>query len=155
VLDELAARAQMPGKQNWVLAARAFDLSAQLADDKKDYRAALALCEQAVAAIGRANDPLERALTLRHLGEIYRHLNKPALALAPLEQAVTDAGTQAEPYDIGTIRYHLAFALWDSGRDRKRAVEVAKQAAADLAKAQSGDALARYRDTLAKFVAAR
>jgi eukaryotic-like serine/threonine-protein kinase len=151
-LDELVTRASTPGKESWMLAARGLDLQAQLADDRKDYRGALALLERALAAIERANDPIERALVLRHQGEIYRHMKKPALAIAPLERAIKDFGAEPDAYDIGTTRYHLAFALLDYGRDKARAIEVAKQAAADLAKAQSGEALEQYRKTLATLL---
>ncbi|HEX5060790.1 MAG TPA: tetratricopeptide repeat protein, partial [Kofleriaceae bacterium] len=153
VLDDLIARATTKGKESWMLAERAYDLSAQIADECKDYRSALALLQKAFAAVEHANDPTERALVLRHQGEIARHMNKPALAIAPLEQAIKDFGKDPDAYDIGATRYHLAFALWDSGRDKKRAVEVAQQASDDLAKAQSGDALKQYRETLASFLA--
>jgi serine/threonine protein kinase len=154
VLDELIARALTKGKESWMLAGRGLDLAAQLADDRKDYRAALAFTDRALAALAHQDDATERALVLRHVGEIDRHAGKPALAIAPLEQAVQAFGADPDAYDIGTTRYHLAFALWDSGRDRKRAIEVARQAVADLAKAQSGDSLQDYRDKLAAFVAA-
>jgi tetratricopeptide (TPR) repeat protein len=154
VLDELIARALTKGKESWMLAGRGLDLAAQLADDRKDYRAALAFTDRALAALAHQDDATERALVLRHVGEIDRHAGKPALAIAPLEQAVQAFGADPDAYDIGTTRYHLAFALWDSGHDRKRAIEVARQAVADLAKAQSGDSLQDYRDKLAVFVAA-
>jgi eukaryotic-like serine/threonine-protein kinase len=153
VLDSLIARAQTEGKQQWVLAARGLDLTAQLADQRRDYQASLALAQRARAAIDHVDNPVERAMVLRHLGEIHRHLKRPALAIDLLERAIVDFGTDVDPYEIGSARYHLAFALWDSGRDKPRAIEIAKQAAADLGKAQTGEALQQYRDMLAKFLA--
>jgi eukaryotic-like serine/threonine-protein kinase len=153
VVDELIARSQTPGKEQWVLAARGLDLAALLGDGRKDYKASLGFVQRALAAIAHVDNANERALILRHLGEIHRNLHQPAVAIESLEQAIKDFGTDSDPYEIGSARYHLAFALWDSGRDNARAIEVAKQAAADLAKAQTGDALAQYRATLAKFLA--
>jgi tetratricopeptide (TPR) repeat protein len=152
-LDELIARATTPGKESWMLAARGYDLAATIADEGKQRRQALALIDKALAAIERANDPVERALVLRHQGEIYRHLKQPALAIAPLERALRDFGSDPDAYDIGTTRYHLAAALIESGGNKARAIEVAKQAAADLAKARTGEALQAYRDQLAKLLA--
>ncbi|HEY5923755.1 MAG TPA: tetratricopeptide repeat protein [Kofleriaceae bacterium] len=152
VVDELIARALTPKQETWMLAARGLDLAAQLADDKKDHRAALGFAQRALEAATKANDANERALVLRHLGEIHRHMNKPALAIAPLEQAITAFGKDPDAYDVGATRHHLAFALWDSGRDRKRAVEVARQGAADLAKAKSGNGIKQYRERLAEFL---
>ncbi len=140
-------------KQQWMLASRAYDLQATLADERNDERAAIALIDKALAAIEKANDPVERALVLRHQGEVYRHMKKPALAIAPLERALADFGKEPDAYDIGATRYHLALALFDSGRNKARAVEIAKQAAADLARAQTGEGLKQYRETLAAFIA--
>ena len=84
-------------------------------------------------------------------GQVYRDLGQPKLAIEPLEQAVKDMGD--DPYDVGTARYYLALSLWDSGRDKRRAVEIAKQAAADLANAKAGEGLQQFRDKLAAFLA--
>ncbi len=154
LLDGLVARASTPGKESWVLATRGLDLTSQIAAARKDYAAALVLAERALAAIEHVDSKVERALVLRHIGEIHRHMKKPALAIAPLEDAVRAFDDKTDAYDIGATRYHLAFALWESGRDRKRSLEIAKQAQADLARAQTGEALVPYRAALAAFVEA-
>ncbi|MGE5187277.1 MAG: protein kinase domain-containing protein [Acidobacteriota bacterium] len=153
LLDRMAARALAPGNEQWVLAARALDLSATLADDRKDFAAALALRDRALAAVAHADDAETRAMIERALGETQRMDHHPELAVAPLEHALAYYTAHADdPYEVGLARYAYAMALWESGRDRARAIVLAKQAAADLAKAQSGDELARYRDELAAFL---
>ena len=153
-LDELIARALVKGREQWMLAARGLDLAAQLAGDRRDYRTALAFLDRALAAMERANQPVEHALLLRHLGEVHRRMKKPALAIDPLERALTTlaAQTEVDPYDLGSTRYHLALARWDSGRDRARAIALAKQAAGDLERAQTGEGLTQFRARLAAFL---
>ena len=153
MLDELIARASTPGKENWVLAARGLDLSAQLADHTNP-KAALALTDRALAALAHTQELGERALVLRHVGQLHRDLKQPALAIAPLEEAVKDYDASSDAYDVGTTRAHLAFALWDSGRDKPRAIEMAKLAAADLARAETGENIAQWRANVAAFVKA-
>jgi tetratricopeptide (TPR) repeat protein len=156
-LDELIARTLTPGKEQWMLAARALDLAAQLADDRKDFSASLALIDRALAASAHTKLPAERALLLRHAGEVHRRRGQPAAAIAPLEQALAlfEADPEPDPYDIGATRYHLTFALADTRRDPARTVALAKQAAADLAKAKTGEALVAYRAKLATFLRGR
>jgi eukaryotic-like serine/threonine-protein kinase len=156
-IDELIARTLTPGKEQWMLAARGLDLAAQLADARKDFTSSLALLERALAASAHANVPSERALLLRHVGQVHRRTNKPTAAVAPLEEALALFEAEPEPdaYDIGTTRYHLAFALSKSGRDPVRAIGLARQAARDLANAKTGEALAEYRAKLAAFLRGR
>lgn len=151
VLDELIARASTPGKESWVLAARGLDLRAQLADHTNP-KAALALTDRALAALSHTQELGERALVLRHVGQLHRDMKQPALAIAPLEEAVKDYDTSSDAYDVGSTRAHLAFALWDSGRDKARAVEIAKQAAADLARAETGENIAQWRANVDTFI---
>jgi tetratricopeptide (TPR) repeat protein len=156
VLDELIARTLAPGKESWMLAARALDSAATLADDRKDYPASIALRERALAALSHTDDPATRALVLKQLGQSRRVMHRPDLAIAPLEEALAYVEKHAEDaYDIGIVRYNLALALWESGRDRPRSIELAKLAADDLAKAKTGDELQHYRDTINQFLRAR
>ena len=78
-------------------------------------------------------------------------MKQPKLAVPVLEQAIADFGDKADAYDIGSTRYHLAMALSESG-DRGRALAIAKEALADLGRAQSGDGRTQYRETLTKLI---
>ena len=90
---------------------------------------------------------------LIHLGHARLMNKEPKLAIAPLEEALTSLlAHEGDAYDLGTLRVTLARALFDSNIDKKRAVDVMHQGAKDLAAARTGDALAAYRDTAAKWL---
>jgi tetratricopeptide (TPR) repeat protein len=151
--DALIARALAPGKEQWLIAARALDSSATLADDRKDYAAAITLRDRALAAIAHIDDFGTRAMIEKQVGVGYRLMKKSELAIAPLERALAYYETHSEDdFDRGTTRYHLAFALWESKRDIPRALALAKLAADDLAKAHTGELLPHYRDELARLL---
>ncbi len=153
VLDTMITRALEAGKEQWTLAARALDLSAQLANDRGDLGAALALSERALAAIAHVDDPATRALLQRQLGEIHLKMKHPELALPPLEDSVAYFAAHSDDnYDVGMAHFRLASALWSSGRDRTRALALARQAADELAKSTSGAGLAGNRADVAKFL---
>lgn len=152
VLEDLTSRALVPGKESWVIAGRALDLAGSLASDQRDLARSLALRERALAAISRGPDAVERAYVERHLAEALIALKRPAEAIAPLERALAVQEKHGDSYDLGTVRFVLARALGESGRDRKRAQELATRAAEDLAKAKSGDGLAGYRKNVATFL---
>ncbi len=153
ILETLAANAQKPGSESWLIAARALDLMGTLAADRKDRANAIALRERALAALAHVDLPVERAYLLIHLGHARLMNKQPELAIAPLEEALTALlAHEGDAYDLGTLRVTLARALLDSNADRKRAVEVMRQAAKDLAAARTGEALAAYRDTAAKWL---
>jgi tetratricopeptide (TPR) repeat protein len=154
ILDPLIARMLVPGKESWMLAARAIDLSGTLADDRRDYRAAIALRERALAVLSHVDDPANRAYVQMHVGETYTRMKRPDLAISPLEAALAYyAARSDEPYESGVTRYLLAKALWESGRDRPRSMALAKQADDDLARAKSGDELQMFRDEVDRFLA--
>ncbi|MGZ3425276.1 MAG: tetratricopeptide repeat protein, partial [Polyangia bacterium] len=72
-------------------------------------------------------------------------------AVAQLERA--DAITKKTPLDpdvVNSLHFDLARALWDSGKDRARAVTLARQAQAALAKSEDHETA----DAAAKWVAA-
>ena len=152
VLDTLAARATTPGKEQWALASRALDLQATLADDRKDYRAALPLLERALAALEHLEAAPDRGILLRHLGETHRLLNQPAKAIEPFERALRELEPLGDPYDLGTTRYKLALSLWQTNRDKRRALELTKQARDDLAKAKTGERLDAHRKNVDKML---
>ncbi len=149
--DALAAHTL--AKESWTMAANALDLEASLAEDRGDLAGSVALRERALAALSHTTDAATRADIERQLGEAHLALHRPDRALALVEDAVAYFEKNAEePIDVGVARFALARALWDSGRDRRRAMELAKLAQDDLTKAQTGDDLQSYRDQLARWL---
>lgn len=153
ILAGLATNALQPGKEQWTIAARALDLQGTLASDRKDYAASLAFRERALAAVAHVPESTDHAFYNRHLGETYVYMKKPDRAIAPLEAAITTFEKRAgDIYDLGTSRFLLGRALFESGRDRKRAIELMKQADADLAKAKGDAALAVNRRNIERYL---
>jgi len=60
-------------------------------------------------------------------------LGRAAEAIAPLERAIKIAEPSQKASDLARPRFALARALWDSGGDRARATDPAKQARAGFA----------------------
>jgi len=97
-------------------------------------REALALAEQAQPAYARGKSAI-----LTCLGRALVDLGRPGEAIEPLTRALELYGQEMMLPEVRPeARFTLARALWDSKRDRPRAVEVAKQA------------LAEYQDLTAK-----
>ena len=87
-----------------------------------DYTRALAIDERA------DNDPLNRAFSLIGIGQAYLALAHADKALGPLEDAYALRRDKAAPVKLAEAERHLARALWETGRDRSRAVLLATQA---------------------------
>lgn len=146
LLAQLTARALTPGKESWGIAARSLDLSGTMAFDRRDYAKALALQQQALAALTKISPSIERAYVLRHIGQAHMALKQPKPAIAPLEEALAILTKQdGDDYDRGTTRFTLGRALLDGGGDRKRAIALVHEAVAELARAQTGGDLAGFR----------
>lgn len=153
LVEEVAARALTPGKESWMIAARAFDEAATLAENRKDLEGSIALRERALAALDHSDVPAERAIILRELAQTHVRMKQFARALPRAEQAVALITKAPEdPYEVGMARFQLAVALDGLHREPARALAVAKQAADDLAKAQAGDQLDYYRKAAARFI---
>lgn len=153
LVQDVAARALTPGKESWMIAARAFDEAAAIAEGRKDREESIALREKALAALDHADVPAERAIILRNIAMTLNRMQSFARALPRAEQSV-ELITKApdDPYEVGVARFQLAVALDGTHRDPARALAMAEQAIDDLAKAQAGDQLHYYRDAAARFV---
>ncbi|HEU0035274.1 MAG TPA: serine/threonine-protein kinase [Kofleriaceae bacterium] len=141
----LALREQIFGKQSAAVARSLEDL-AELDADLGHHREARAGYEAALAIHEHASDPdnVELAYPLAGLGEAELALGRPADAIAPLERAVALlASYDGDRGTLGDMRLALARALWDAGRDRARARELAAAAEADLAGVPGGVERAR------------
>lgn len=103
-------------------------------------REALAFYQRAIAIQDRAygDRSLDTAYSLTSYGSCLIDLGRARDALAPLTRAVAlRSGRQVDPQELADSQFHLARALWDTGRDRARARSLAASAAA--AYASSGD----------------
>ncbi len=105
-------------------------------------------CAQAIAHFQRSlaiadktlpKDHPNLAYPLQGLGVCEHRLGRPVRAIAPMERGLRllqNAG--ASPVEIGWLQFELGRALWDAGRDRGRAVALAREARASYG-AGSGD----------------
>jgi tetratricopeptide (TPR) repeat protein len=97
------------------------------------YEEARAIFNSALAIWNKEFPPdhPDVADSLNGIGASYLGQDEPEPALAPLERALAiREKSGAEPSQIGETRFLLARALWDSGRDRARAVTLAQAAKA-------------------------
>jgi tetratricopeptide (TPR) repeat protein len=116
----------------------------RFSDALDEYRRAIAIIEHALGMdhpqlLGAVEGAARAQLRLGHAGDAVV-LAERALALATLPSADVDDS------EVPEVRWLLARALWDSGRDRNRARELARQASA----AKTSDA-----DEIAAWLAAR
>ncbi|MFH0901838.1 MAG: serine/threonine-protein kinase [Pseudomonadota bacterium] len=94
--------------------------------------------DEAAEHAKRAIKLMESVLGRRHpdladylatLGEIYLGGERPNSAIEPLERALLLPSSSGIGYDERSlVRFYLARALWDTGQDRNRAIELAGKA---------------------------
>jgi eukaryotic-like serine/threonine-protein kinase len=116
----------------------------RFSDALDEYRRAIAIIEHSLGMdhpqlLGAVEGAARAQLRLGHAGDAVV-LAESALALATLPSADVDDS------EVPEVRWLLARALWDSGRDRNRACELARQASAG----KTSDA-----DEIAAWLAAR
>jgi tetratricopeptide (TPR) repeat protein/predicted Ser/Thr protein kinase len=102
---------------------------------QKHFEDALRSFQEALALKHKALGPQHADLSFSHdgIGQALLGLERPAEAIAPLEQALGFSGI--EPDALGESGFALARALWESGRERERARQVAATARERLANA--------------------
>jgi tetratricopeptide (TPR) repeat protein len=139
-LREVIARASTVGDEG--TRAMALDSLGSVADDRGDYNAGVVSRVQALAALEHADNPYLQASALYNLSDDYLHLGQPQRAIDPLERslAIIDRDPTAAE-DGAMVRLELARALWDGQRDRARAVQLARDARAALARISTPGAL--------------
>ncbi len=94
---------------------------------------AIAEDERALATIERLGSGAESRLAgvLAELADLHIDAHEPAVALPLAERAVSVASARpadADPDALAESRFALGVALWDSGRDRDRALALVAQA---------------------------
>ncbi|MDQ3370071.1 MAG: tetratricopeptide repeat protein, partial [Myxococcota bacterium] len=133
--------------------ARSMQLLATMWSVPGRYDDAAALYEAAIPIWEKAHGPAARPLVkpLLDLGWVRNRQRRFADAIAPLERAATILATK-EPKDplLGVIRFELAQALWETRRDRGRAVEQATLARSSFDPATQRDDVAEIDAWLAK-----
>lgn len=117
---------------------------------------ALKLCRRAhevgVKALGADHPALAHELTC--IGGALVGLRRPLEALEPLEHALAmREANPGNPKELADTRFALARALWDSRRDRQRAVELARRSLAGYEKA--GELAETQRREAAEWIAKR
>jgi serine/threonine-protein kinase len=112
-----------------------------LQTDREQWDRAQANLERAVSIIekvGSQHPILGHALT--DLGHLWLDRELPDRAVEPFERAVKIFDETERPASAeGSARFGLARALWDSGRDRERAVILARRAREDYVRAGDSD----------------
>jgi tetratricopeptide (TPR) repeat protein len=154
LVDEVIAQSQHPGREDWMMVAYGLDMAATIVEKQsKNWKQAIELRERALAALDHKDDPSVRAWIDTELGRVLRTDNQIARSVAPLERAV--AYYTAHPthlYDTGVTKFRLAKSLWDTNKDRRRAVALARAASSDLAAAKSGLNLEPFRTEIAEWL---
>jgi len=88
---------------------------------------------------------------LTGIGETYLAENNANSALVPLARAFKIRQAQdRDPERRAEIEFAYARALWNSNRDRERALALAEEARGDYAKAREPDSLAEVAEWLRK-----
>jgi tetratricopeptide (TPR) repeat protein len=115
----------------------------ELAFAENDYTRALSLCREGLA-IREANLGAVHPMVAYDLDCVAKSqlaLGRPKAAIALLERALTlRGGGRGNPLEIADTRFWLAQALWDAGRDRARAVDLAQRSRDAYAGAGEGKA---------------
>ncbi len=166
-IDAIAAVLEQQGKLPEALAERRRALAMRekvFGPDHLDVAGSLAGVAGVLETLGRcgeAEPAAQRALAIvdaQHLGESYDALapletlglcelrrGHGAAATAHLERAVvTGEKAGASPADVAGMRFELARALWQDGRDRARARREAERAHADLGGASAAVEVATW-----------
>jgi len=99
-----------------------------------------------VAVLGE--DHRDLAGPLASLATVYLETGEPAKAIEPLERGLRIVGEDVAPEILAEGRFMLARAYGESGRDRRRALELARQAQETLRAAGEG-----HEDTIAEIEA--
>jgi len=106
------------------------------------YWQALSLKRKALAALSsvpeaETSNAFVRAAILQNIGDTQLALHRPTLAVSSLEASVAlREHSQGDPLDLADMRFSLAKALWKLGREKARALSLARQALEDFKTAE-------------------
>jgi tetratricopeptide (TPR) repeat protein len=155
-LERVLAIATKPGRENWSLVASSYDLMGSLAETRKDPVGAVEMRERAITALDRDDDPRTRAFIESSIGRIHLERNNYVDSITHYERSLAYYKTDVtDPYVVARVQFGLARGLWETKRDRARAVELAGLARDNFAKSVSGLDLDEYRSRVAAWLAER
>ncbi len=117
-----------------------------------EYAEAEQLQRRSIASLDRGVGPEHSTLAfpLVELGRLLLRRGQAAEALEPLERALElRTREDVDPGELAIVRLQLARALWDSGGDKRRAHDLAREAHAHYERDPPPDACFESRDWLA------
>ena len=121
----------------------------------KAWARAIALRERALAALAHQDDPSIRAWLELEIGRVMRNAGRIADSIPHLERAFAYYDEhRADLYVTATSQFWLAKSLYETRRDRPRAVKLARAALADALEVKSGMNLDIHRKQIADWLAA-
>jgi tetratricopeptide (TPR) repeat protein len=128
----IAIRERTLSPTHWLLG-MAYTALADTYQRKGDHEQALRWFRRAVENYEQAPDKsklLAYAGALHGLGQLDLERGRPGAAVATVERslAIYQTGEAGPPADLGAVKLTLAKALWDSGGDRRRSIDLARQA---------------------------
>jgi eukaryotic-like serine/threonine-protein kinase len=124
----LAIDEQVFGAEHHTVATQVGNLG-DLLRERGEYEEAEVMLRRSLEIYERTLGPDHEAVAhpLVALGDLALDQDRPHAAIEPLERALA----VREHLDVGGVRAKLARALWDSGEDRARALEVARRGLED------------------------
>jgi tetratricopeptide (TPR) repeat protein len=153
--DEIITRAQRVGHEQWMMLAYALDMQAALVEKtSKNWDKAIELRTRALAALDHQDDANLRAWIRMEIGRVMRSAGKIKESIPHLEHAVAYfTKDRVDLYVSGTSQYWLGKSLWETGGDRKRAIELVRAASADLQAVKTGFNIETHRKQVADWLA--
>ncbi len=138
---ERAIAMARPLDPDHVLIAQSGQMLAMLQRDAGEYDAAIASTREALRIFEKLRGPDHPDLgyALENLGRIELKRGRPADAIPHLERALTNRQNGPFLHLVAETRFSLAEALWDSGRDRPRAIALAREAHAGWSASTAAD----------------
>jgi len=132
-LERVLALSEETAGKNHPEVATALTNLGELLDARGEFEEALARFERAQkirdAAFVKNPAHPHHAYSLTGIGRALIGLGRPRRALEPLKRALSiREAKEGKPGRLAETRFALAQALWETGRDRTRAIELARQA---------------------------
>jgi eukaryotic-like serine/threonine-protein kinase len=155
--DEIVRLCQHPGRENWLMLAYALDRQALIIEqESKNWALGIETRKRALAALDRKNDPSVRAWIELEIGRVMRNAGKLADSIPYLEKArafYIQPNAMPDRYEAGTSQFWLAKSLWETGRDKRRAVTLANAALVELESTKAGMNIEKHRAQVTEWLA--
>ena len=122
----------------------------------KNWALGIETRKRALAALDNKDDPTQRAWLMLEIGRVMRNAGKLAESIEYLEKArafYIQPNAMPDRYEAGTSQFWLAKSLWETGRDKRRAVSLAKASLAELEATKAGMNIATHREQVTDWLA--